>query len=81
MVLPWGYVNSFPSAEHGLDCLGTQHDIIVVQLIDDIILIKLDEQEENTSETLVRSACCRGWGRNHGMIQDIEMPAFKSPVF
>ena len=80
MVLPQGYANSFPAAEHGLDCLGSQHDIILVQHIDDIVLIKLDEQEENISETLVRSASCRGSGRNRGMIQDTEMPTFKSPV-
>ena len=36
---------------HSLGCLGTQHDIILVQHIDEIISIKLDEQEENTSET------------------------------
>ena len=76
----WNMVWTVWAGLHGLDCLGTQHDIILVQHIDGIILIKLDEQEENISETLVRSACCRGWGRNHGMIQDTEMPTFKSPV-
>ena len=59
---------------HGLDCLGSQHDIILVQHIDDIILIKLDEQEENISETLVRSASCRGSGRNR---TNIEIKAWK----